>query len=714
MSLFVFDRETLKVINVFTRLMNSANFYLDRIVVEQWVLWFLFYCKGKLLVVRILCYFFLNVFISETTGKIMKNGTLISTMFQPFFWTIFEIILNLFQMSSRRKPGARSYKLYSERHLQLCLDDIQNKVLTHREASEKYKIPRSSIILKLKAIRNGKIRAPGRKCIFSSEDEAQFVTHATEMCNFGFPITIFDLRCIVKTYLDKKGVDIMQFNHNFPGRTWAINFLKRNKKELSQRLCSNIKRVRAAVNEEVVHSYFEHLKGEIDGIPPEFIYNYDETNLVDDPGKKKVLTKRGSKYPEAIKNSTKAAFSIMMCGNAAGEILPPYVNYRAEHLWDTWTIGGPPNTRYNRSKSGWFDGNSFEDWFFTTLLPALRRKEGKKIIIGDNLSSHMSYEVVKACEQHNIAFVALPPNSTHLTQPLDVAYFRPLKIHWRKLLDQWKSTRQGQTLATIPKDVFPSLLKQLCEAILPRSADNLKAGFRKTGIYPTDELPVLERLPTFVRPQIQQVDKEKVSEAFKQFLNDKRKEIVVQGKAGPKKRLNVKPGKSISSEEVRSLPLPSTSGTKCGNSGIKKKCRKMKSRKETVSSESESADEIYETVESDESTGPFIEEEEHIEEKENESSALNKNLLCDSYVLHDYVVVEYEGEIWPGKVTTLEEDGAYIKCMTRCGLAWKWPEKEDCIFYSKTDIKFKIKEPKKLSTKRALYNVPELERGKLK
>lgn len=32
-----------------------------------------------------------------------------------------------------------------------------------------------------------------------------------------------------------------------------------------------------------------------------FIYNYDGTNLGDDPGKKNVLTKRGTKYPETLR-----------------------------------------------------------------------------------------------------------------------------------------------------------------------------------------------------------------------------------------------------------------------------------------------------------------------------------------------------------------------------------------------------------------------------
>lgn len=160
------------------------------------------------------------------------------------------------------------------------------------------------------------------------------------------------------------------------------NFLKRYKKDLSQRFCSNIKRARAAVGEEELKKYFANLSTEMTDVSPDKIYNYDETNLVDDPGKKKILTKRGCKYPEAIKNATKASVSLMMCGNASGTtICPPYVNYRAEKLWDTWMQGGPPKTRYNRTKSGWFDGCIFEDWFFTTTMPIFKKSEGKKFLL---------------------------------------------------------------------------------------------------------------------------------------------------------------------------------------------------------------------------------------------------------------------------------------------------------------------------------------------
>lgn len=75
----------------------------------------------------------------------------------------------------------------------------------------------------------------------------------------------------------------------------------------------------------------------------------------------------------------------------------------------------------------------------------------------------------------------------------------------------------------------------------------------------------------------------------------------------------------------------------------------------------------------------------------------------------EHVIVEYEGEQCPGQVKTVDDDGAFVSCMTRCGLSWKWPEKPDCIFYPMDKIISPIKPPSKLGTKRALFRVPELE-----
>jgi hypothetical protein len=51
--------------------------------------------------------------------------------------------------------------------------------------------------------------------------------------------------------------------------------------------------------------------------------------------------------------------------------------------------GGPKGTLYVCSKNSWFDMFLFEKWFVELLLPILKRKTGKKLIIGDNIANHI-------------------------------------------------------------------------------------------------------------------------------------------------------------------------------------------------------------------------------------------------------------------------------------------------------------------------------------
>jgi hypothetical protein len=57
----------------------------------------------------------------------------------------------------------------------------------------------------------------------------------------------------------------------------------------------------------------------------------------------------------------------------------------------------------------------------------VRRKPGKKLLVCDNLSSHISVEVIELCEKNNIAYVFLPLNAMDKMQPLDVGVFGPMK-----------------------------------------------------------------------------------------------------------------------------------------------------------------------------------------------------------------------------------------------------------------------------------------------
>lgn len=359
------------------------------------------------------------------------------------------------------------------------------------------------------------------------------------MVEWRYPLDRTDLRCIVKAYLDNEGRVISTFKNNLPGDDWAISFLQRQSENVKERIALNVKRSRANISQSIVNDFFDQLGLELEFVPASNIFNFGEINFSGDPGEKVVIFKRTTKCSERILNSSENSISLMFCGSASGSMIPPYVAYKADHLYDAWTQRGPKGTRYNHSKSGWFDITIFEDWFQKQFLPFVRRLVGTKILIGDNVSSHISLHVVKLCEENDVKIIFLPANSTHLLQPLDVAFFGPLEKQWREILSEWKSSDLGGNASSIEKSQFPRLLNKLITNA-EMTSENMISGFSETGIFPLDRNKVLQTLP------LENV--EGVSEEVSAVYLDDLKAMRCYNQCEPKRRKksqNFQPGKSM-------------------------------------------------------------------------------------------------------------------------------------------------------------------------
>lgn len=604
----------------------------------------------------------------------------------------------------KRKPASRKYADYTSEQLNECLERIRNGDITHRQGESQYNIPRKTIYNKLKGKQQ---KSPGKPQVFSCEEELSFVNCIKKCAEFGFPLDSFEVRMIAKSYLDSKGRRVKIFKNNVPGSEWVNSFLKRHPALTGARFAANIKRSRAAINKEILTEYIDNLKEVTEGVPPQNIWNYDESNLTDDPGKKRVIIKRGSKYPERIMNSTKTSISVMFCGSAAGESLPPFVVYKSINMWDTWAQNGPLGARYANSKSGWFEAASFNEWFETLLLPRLRKLPGKKVVIGDNLSTHLSVNVLRLCQTHDISFVCLPANSSHLTQPLDVAYFAPLKRGWRKILSEWKENG-GFTCATLQKQDFPSLLKKLLEYIEPSSKENLISGFKTCGIYPISIEELLKKIPQAP------VNESEIEDSFLKSLEQKRSQWTETTKKGRKKKLNVAPGKSIGPEDLpedeNKSSMPGTSGTTSRNKLAKKNTVKAIFTKKKTDKEDESDMDIDLNEAVEEYERDRLEEnnfEELLEKERNLDTCLCLE-KCKKEV-GEFVVFKYEGEQFPGRIVKFNDKEVTITSMQKSLKSWKWPEPEDIHNYPWEDVVGRI-EPPKLKSKRGFFLVPELDR----
>ena len=166
---------------------------------------------------------------------------------------------------------------------------IRRKEITISEAALTYGIARRTIYNKIQGKHNQNC---GRPTVFCAAEEQSFVQHLLLLAEFDMPVVYVDVKVCIRNYLEERGQCIPIFKNNLPGKDWLYGFLRRHP-VLSSRLATNIKIVRAAVSEDVIRAYVGNLSKTIAGIPPTNIYNFDETNLTDDPGRKKVICKRG-------------------------------------------------------------------------------------------------------------------------------------------------------------------------------------------------------------------------------------------------------------------------------------------------------------------------------------------------------------------------------------------------------------------------------------
>ncbi|XP_063233634.1 uncharacterized protein LOC134537290 [Bacillus rossius redtenbacheri] len=646
------------------------------------------------------------------------------------------------ELRKKKLPGTRPYKSYTDAVLQQVLEDIKAGKIGHRQAEREYGIPRNTIRNKLKRCHE---KAIGRPQAFTEIEEQSFVNHVITCSEFGMPLSMCDVRFIVKGYLDSTNTKVPQFKNNLPGVDWGRLFLKRHKAELGQRFASNISRSRAQVSEDMVKHFFVHLEKEIEGVLPCNIYNYDETGFHDVPSKKKLLFRRGSRHPELILNSTKSCFTTMFCGNALGEFLPPYVILKGKQKWSDWLKGAPPGTRLNVTLHGWIDQDVFDDWFENHFLPFALKHPGKKVLIGDNMSAHLTLKTLKLCTENNISFVMLIPNSTHLLQPLDVAYFSSLKSNWRKILYDWRQTREGKRCVALPKSLFCQLLKFTLDMGEPTASSNLVKGFLTTGIHPIDKDKVIQKLPQYAKEALQITDN--VGECFKSFISEVRSSDLDKVQRSRKFKLPIEPGRSVSVEEVETFYdkkiLCARSGPKT-RGGVRKfpgRCKVIKPNRPRegehipCTSTSESRDVVDVCVSSTIHAGPTMLFEDCTSEHASPTvlmedstcehaspTVLMEDSTCeyasptvliedctsdtiittstvvinrtDGYKVNDYVIVVYDGHTFPGTVTCIAEEENEllykVKCMATSGGYWRWPDHPDEIFYRACDVICKI------------------------
>lgn len=110
-----------------------------------------------------------------------------------------------------------------------------------------------------------------------------------------------------------------------------------------------------------------------------------------------------------------------------------------------------------------------------------------RLLIVDGHGSHTNTDFMWECYQRNIYTIFLPAHTSHITQPLDVSVFGPLKKHYRNEVSYRSSLVDGSDLG---KQGFLR-----CYALAHHRAFsnvNIRSGWKTTGLWPVNRNKVLE------------------------------------------------------------------------------------------------------------------------------------------------------------------------------------------------------------------------------
>ena len=192
----------------------------------------------------------------------------------------------------------------------------------------------------------------------------------------------------------------------------------------------------------------------------------------------KGVCEKGSKNPYCITSGNKSQVTTLGCVSAAGHCIPPMIIFNRTRMHPDLAKGELPGTFYGLA-NGWMDQGLFHEWFQHHILhyaPACR----PLLLLVDGHSSHYCPETIFMAAEENGVVFTFPPNTTHMTQPLDKGCFGPLKMEWRKVCHEYLLKNPGMKINDFS---FNALF---AEAWLRSMSMKNISGFRTTGLFPVD------------------------------------------------------------------------------------------------------------------------------------------------------------------------------------------------------------------------------------
>lgn len=243
----------------------------------------------------------------------------------------------------------------------------------------------------------------------------------------------------------------------------------------------------------------------MEDIPPELVLNWDQTGIHLVPASTWTMDREGSRRVEISGASDKRQITAVFCGSLIGDFLPLQLIYKGKSPRCHPHFQFPCDWHVTHSPKHWSTEQTMLDYITNIIVPYIEAKrevmedpEQAALVIMDNFKGQVTPAINELLEANNIHVCLLPPNTTDLLQPMDVAVNKPAKDFLKRKFEHWYSAEVMSQLQGVsdvesaniqPVNLSMAVVKELSACWLVEMAqyiaDNpqfIVNGFRRPGI----------------------------------------------------------------------------------------------------------------------------------------------------------------------------------------------------------------------------------------
>ncbi|XP_062538368.1 jerky protein-like [Armigeres subalbatus] len=287
-----------------------------------------------------------------------------------------------------RKYIRNMLSTYSKEALNEAAAAVWDNRMSLAESARFFNIPKPTLFRYIKGLSGIKSSSRGRSTAIPFEVEARVVS------------------CIMT--MEKKTTKT-PFEDDIPGDDYFLNFKRRHGLSHKKPQSVAVARKRAA-DPFVISEYFQLLKEVTRYVPPERIYNIDETSFCLDPSRIKVVDAKGRAAHRLTAGPGRENYTVLMGGNAFGEKLDPLIIFQGKNLWDSWMAKEKDEfsgMTYAATENGWIESSIFSNYFRRSFLTGIG-KDRPVVLIYDGHSSHVSLDIIELALKENVVFSSSP------------------------------------------------------------------------------------------------------------------------------------------------------------------------------------------------------------------------------------------------------------------------------------------------------------------